>query len=233
MIDIVIPYWENEGQELRYALRSFEKYFSGVGNIFIIGDKPSWVNWKANIIHIAAKDGNRMMGRERNIYKKLMLACAHPAVSDTFLFANDDHFMLQHFPAAAFPYYFHTHLEHSLSLAGDNPYRQTIQNTIDLLGKFFQNYDSHCPILLEKQLFMKTFSAVDWTRPYGYCLKTVYCHANGIKGEICLDVKIRRRGEYVALPAGLPYFSADDKAMDKSLRMTLETLYPNKSKYEV
>ena len=51
-MDIVIPLgtgsrWQNN--ELRFALRSIEKYLTGYDKIFIIGECPSYLQ---NIIHI-------------------------------------------------------------------------------------------------------------------------------------------------------------------------------------
>src|SRR5574344_2575607 len=53
VISGVIPYRADEanGQELRFALRSFEKKFKEPFHIVVIGDKEDWSD-EENIIHI-------------------------------------------------------------------------------------------------------------------------------------------------------------------------------------
>jgi hypothetical protein len=49
---IVIPYKDFKGQELRYTLRSIQKFVEDP-EITIIGDKPWWIK---NVHHIPFKD---------------------------------------------------------------------------------------------------------------------------------------------------------------------------------
>src|SRR5688500_2320198 len=92
----------NNDIELRYCLRSIETHLSGYGDIFLIVHKPKWVK---NVMHIPAEDEQRTWWKERNIYRKILLACEDPRVSDDFLFMNDDHYLLSDFVAGEFPYY--------------------------------------------------------------------------------------------------------------------------------
>ena len=74
MISVVYPLgtgskWQNN--ELRYSLRSLSK-ISGIGDVFIVGEKPDWVR---NVIHIPCKDVP--FRKEYSIYTKIMAAMAN------------------------------------------------------------------------------------------------------------------------------------------------------------
>jgi hypothetical protein len=152
--------------ELRYCLRSIEKHLSGVDEIFIIGYCPDWVQ---NVIHIPADEDPRNRFRDRNIMNKMVMACKDERVSDNFLMVHDDHFLLADYEAGAFPYYHMGPMNEGFGQYGD-----TKQNTKSLLHfqPEFNNYDCHCPIVFNKQLFMRSVALADWSKWYGYCNNT-------------------------------------------------------------
>ncbi len=233
MIDIVIPLNNRSYQkniELRYCLRSIEKHLSGVGNVFIIGYCPEWVQ---NIIHIPFEEDPRNRFRDRNIMLKMAEACKDGRVSDNFLMVHDDHFLLADYQAGDFPYYHMGPMNE-----GQGQYGETKQNTKSLLSftETFNNFDCHCPILLNKQLFMRSVALADWSKWYGYCMKTLYCVMNGIEGEYIDDIKIRMpldKEMIEKLIAGRKWFSIGDRCFQPGgMKEVLNELYPNKSKYE-
>jgi hypothetical protein len=229
LTDIVIPLNNRSTQkniELKYCLRSIERYLSGVGNIFIIGYCPDWVT---GCIHIPADEDPRNRFRDRNIMNKMMIACKDERVSDDFLMVHDDHFLLADYEAGAFPYY---HM--GLINEGQGQYGDTKQNTRALIGQT-NNYDCHCPILFNKEKFIKVTRA-DWSKWYGYCLKTLYCVMNGIQGEYMKDIKIRmplKAKEINQMIAGRPWFSIGDRCWTEGgMKEVLQMLYSTPSKYE-
>lgn len=105
-VDIVIPLgvgslWQDN--ELRFCLRSISKYLTDYGQIFIIGDCPDFIQ---NIIHIPATDSIFRKDKDRNIFNKLMIACEQNEISESFLFMNDDHYLLSDLVASEIPYYY-------------------------------------------------------------------------------------------------------------------------------
>jgi len=232
MTDICIPLNNRStvrNLELRYCLRSIEKHLSGVGNIFIIGHCPDWVQ---NVIHIPADEDPRNRFRDRNIMSKMMIACKDERVSDDFLMVHDDHFLLSDYEASKFPYYHMGPMNE-----GEGQYGDTKQNTKSLLSfaESFNNYDCHCPIVFNKEKFMRSVTLADWSKWYGYCLKTLYCVMNGIEGEYMEDIKIRmplEREGVEGLIAGRKWFSIGDRCFSTGMKEVLQTLYPNPSKYE-
>ncbi len=121
---------------------------------------------------------------------------------------------------------------------GQGQYGETKQNTKSLLSftETFNNFDCHCPILLNKQLFMRSVALADWSKWYGYCMKTLYCVMNGIEGEYIDDIKIRMpldKEMIEKLIAGRKWFSIGDRCFQPGgMKEVLNELYPNKSKYE-
>lgn len=229
MTDIVIPLGTRstqKNQELRYSLRSIEQHLTGVGNVFIIGECPEWLQ---NIIHIPFTEDPRNRYRDRNIMLKMSEACKDSRVSDDFLMVHDDHFLLAYYEAGAFPYYRCGDL-----VPNGGQYGYTKENTIHLLGRI-SNYDCHCPIVFNKELF-KAVALVDWSKWYGYCLKTLYCGINNIQGEFIEDIKIRyphTKDEIKEQIAGRKWFSIGDRCFQPGGMLdVLNELYPNKSRYE-
>jgi hypothetical protein len=219
---IVIPLGtgsRNNDLELRYALRSIEKYMTGYGDVFIVGDHPDWLR---NVIHIPSHDyGDKTYHKERNIYTKIMAAIADYRVTEDFLFMNDDHFLLQDYEAGKFPYYCHGWLSEFMTVTD---YKCTVANMLQLFTDPVPYFDVHCPILYNKYHFKVAMSQLDWSKPFGYCIKTVYCNAViGLTAQGYPDLKINE-----AYPAQ----KIRDKAFNGGIKAVLQELYPRKSKYE-
>jgi hypothetical protein len=237
MTSIVIPLgngsrWNNT--ELRYALRSVDKYLTGYGEVLIIGEKPDWLH---NVVHIPCPDyGDKIYDKEHNIYCKIITACADERVTEDFLFMNDDHFLLQGYEAGIFPYYCHGWLSEYMTVTD---YKHTVKNTNELLwplGHDCPYFDIHCPILYNKEKFTWGLADADWTKPFGYCIKTVYCNSmEGMKATEYPDLKINEvltASQIHKQIAGRPWFSIGDRAREGGLLRVLNDLYPHKSKYE-
>lgn len=235
MASAVIPYKYSEKSELqlRYTLRSLQKYLSGIGEVFIFGKSPAWVK---NVTTILTPEidwsFDKIYQKERAIYEKVRLACYNDQVSDDFLFMNDDHFLLMRFDASAFPAYFQGHTRDYLNRP--DIYVNTLQNTEELVpgAKYF---DVHAPCLYNSTKFIEAMEGLDWAKKFGYCIKTVYHHAWRIEGWKSKDLKIKiplsedqiRQCLYTRI-----WFSTADSAINPAMVSFLNQLYPAKSIYE-
>lgn len=214
--------------ELRYCLRSIEKHLNNYGDIFIIGEYPSWLQ---GCIHIPAEDGTQDYHKEANIYRKILAACNDDRVSDRFLLFNDDHYLLSDFNAGLFPYYHDGNLSQKMTVTN---YKHTLQNTIKALPADRPYMDVHCPMLFTKSVF-KGLEQYDWTVPYGYCLKTLYTNHYIVAKTQYPDLKIKDPlpyAEIIHLLKGRSWFSIGDGAFAGDIRQVLEDLYSVPSKYE-
>jgi hypothetical protein len=230
MVDIVIPHNHRSTQkhlELRMCLRSIEKHLTNVRNVVIVGYLPEFVT---GVTHIPFDEDPRNRFRDRNIAYKVNEAFKHRQVSDDILMVHDDHFLLDDYDAGAFPYY---HCGPMVPNVGQ--YAHTKENTICVVGET-NNYDTHCPIVFNRQKFQDTVMNADWSKWYGYCLKTLYCSLNGIEGEYYEDIKIRlplTYPEIIEQISGRKWFSIGDRCFVKNgMKQVLQDLFTVKSKYE-
>ena len=272
MTDILIPLGtgsRHDNLELRYCLRSIEKHLKGVGNIFLVGEKPDWVQ---NVIHIPAKDNPNNWNRARNIYDKIMAGINYSIkvikdtdlyemsltesgveagynisedqiieLSDNFLFMNDDHYLLTDYEAGEFPYYHRGEFNLlELQKGGNMPqYKQTL-NTIKFGFDEGYDFDVHCPILFNKTFFKTIFGRIPERWPeHGILIKSYYANhcLDTSKWVPCEDLKfsqpLMKESIYQALE-GRSWFSIGDKCLKSgAMKEVLETIYPDKSKYEL
>ena len=88
--------------ELRYSLRSIEKYLQDVEEVIIVGDNlPDWIN---NVTQIILPD---IKGKKQLSIRRKILAALN--YTDEILFMNDDVYFLK--PSNDFPYYYHGYLK--------------------------------------------------------------------------------------------------------------------------
>lgn len=86
--DWVIPVRVGEpAEELRYALRSIAAH-APHGRIWLVGYRPAWAR---GVEHIATR---QIGSKYRNTTAAVRAACEHPEVSDPFVLANDDMFVM-------------------------------------------------------------------------------------------------------------------------------------------
>lgn len=237
-MDIVYPLgtgslWGNN-KELRYSLRSIEKFLIGFHNVFIVGECPEWLQ---SVIHIPCRDVNGV-NKEKNIFDKIMAACRDPRLSDDFFFMNDDHFLLHAIQASAFPYYYHGSLREKAESVEDVYYGCTLTNTIKVLRARNLprlHFDVHMPIVYNKYSFMDVVSSYDWTVAWGYAIKSLYCNTLLIRGQQYADLKVKGqydRDELQRITAGRPCFSINDYSLVDDMREFIHSHYPEQSQFE-
>lgn len=222
MIDIVIPYTEGEtkGAELRLCLEGIKRHMINAGNVFIVGDQPSFAGY---YIHMQETDRGR--GKQDNIRLKILAACSHPQISDPFLFMNDDYFLLRQMDAQSVPYLYNkTMLKAYHDKRKIGSYKQALQNTVDFLGGDALHYDIHYPIIYRKENFTQSMELADWcnwSKRDGFVIKSLYCAMCGIKGQQIDDPKLK---EIVLMPNEVhqrvkdwPMFSTDENTFNQAV----------------
>ena len=227
MIDIVIPLGKGSKHnniELDYCIKGIKKHLKGYGNIYIIGENPK----RDDVVFIQHTESAKPVFKERNICDKLLHASSMAQVSDTFLYMNDDHFLLQDIDVDKFPFHHKGILPNT---SGDNVYYRSLKNTYRALSaKGFDtlNYDVHAPMLIHKEAFIRTMSAYDWSVSYGYVIKSLYANTTGITGSFVRDVKMNKsysEPEIKAKIDGQMYFSIGDAGLNDAMKKVLKELY--------
>ncbi len=239
-MNILIPLgsgsvWQDN--ELRYALRGVEKHLKGFGEVVIVGEKPSWLT---NVIHIPAEDRWQACYRDFNIYNKIRLAIDSYSLGEEFLFMNDDHFLLQDVEACLFPYHYQHSLHNSIKLRENNSqYKKVLTNTLNLLvsrNASIIDFDTHAPIIYNSKKFLQHVSSVDWSKPCGYGIKSLYCNLNNIEGihyDDCKLIEPLLKEEILSTIAGRMYFSIGNRSLNDEMKAVLNDLYPEKSRFEL
>lgn len=240
-MNIVIPlspFNNTDNAELKYALRGFEKYLPHTGITIIGRELPDW-SQGLSLIKFADVPDERF--RDRNIMRKL-LAYADAHRLDDFIYANDDHFLLQQFNGHQIVRK-GTLGEAVIGLKNTEPYKHTIENTMKYFGvnkgplvggKDYYNYDVHYPCIMNWGHYTETVIYADWTKPFGFMLKSIYYRV-AWKSVLVEDFKINEPSTFEKIKESLigkSFFSTSDKAFNAEMQKVLEYLYPVKSKYE-
>ena len=203
----------HNNDELRYSLRSIEKYCKDVGRVFIVGNKPNFI---INCELIWVDDKFEWW---KNAFEKTK-AAIYGGISDEFLLFNDDFYMLRPFEAAKYPFYYRGDIPQK----PNNPYQEVIVNTrrvLEGLKKPFKHFGVHCPMRIEKEKYLSLEKYL--TTPVSVrCLYgNLFC--KGVKTEDNKGTKIKN--------AKQKCFSSADIA-DESMFEELKHMFDTPSKWE-
>lgn len=237
--DIVYIYNEKlsrwRGQELKLSLRSLEKHGQNYNNVYLIGDKPPYLNDK--IIHIPMEDDQKN-SREKRICEKILTACRAKEISDPFVIFNDDYFLVNEIDFSELHYHYFNDLGTKAKNRGKNDmYKQALQNTlIALLSKGLptKHFDIHYPMYYHKENFIKVMEQYDWTVKGGYVIKSLYANTLEIEGLPRKDHKIylnHNKREITEAIANIDLFSTEH--ISRAMAEILHKLYPERSSYEL
>lgn len=222
-------FWNDN--ELRYSLRSIQRFLKGYNKVWIIGNVPRFP--VRNLNYIAFLENGRYPSV--NIKNKILTACRSEHISDKFIFFNDDHFLLKEFEAQEFPYYYCGDLK---DVRNATNYMHTVENTVAALtaaGHPTKNFDTHTPIVYDKKLFKSIMAQYDWSVQHGLCIKSLYCNTLGMRGMYAEDGKMYRGKNEEQLRHWLSHhdiFSIGDECLNHLLKNRFPIIYPTKSKYE-
>lgn len=178
--DLVIPLgkgssWDNN--ELRYVLRSFDKNFADLGKVFIVGDSK-WIKEKLPWLKAEIVDCSDPFNanKDANMIRKVIKVIDTCDLSDEFIRATDDHFVLR--KVESFPPMY------TYNLADKDPgwwgrrsrWKNRLKRTKTILsvhGKTIYNYDGHFPMTYKKD-FKKVMESYPYTKSIGYTINTLY-----------------------------------------------------------
>lgn len=219
-MDAIIPLLNkspNNFQELRYSLRSLDKWLNP-DNVILVGGKPDWYTGT----HIPHADVDSMYWKEKNICDKVLAGCA--ASSENFIYTNDDFFVFA-------PYWGMHHKGTVLStMEKKSPagsYYKLLENTVKLFGAGCLNYDTHCPIIMSRSGVKYMASKLDWSVKFGYGFKTSFVYSMGMEdiGTYYPDAKY----QFIPDVIDRPYISTEDSVRNLHV---LDKYFPHKSRFE-
>jgi hypothetical protein len=144
--------------ELRYSLRSVQTNLKNHGQIFIVGERPTWLR---KIRHLSMPDS--MQHKQQNAINKILHACRSPKVSENFILMNDDFFFLKPTDADNLPTYSLGNLKQFWQ-GKAGMYRLSIQNSLKIIDKKSpKNFEVHYPMVINKKKFIEAMEGTRWS----------------------------------------------------------------------
>ncbi|MGW4731839.1 hypothetical protein ACWEQC_22195 [Streptomyces shenzhenensis] len=191
-MDIVVPVREGAANEsLRYALRSWAANLPH-RRVWLVGYRPPWAT---GVEHIRTHQAGKT--KYKNTTAALRTVCEHPDVSETFLYCNDDFFVMR--KQKIMPV-FHRgpvrEVEAYYATRGNGSYLRGLRETRDLLVSLGHteplSYELHVPLPVTKAGMLH---ALDIGGHLDVLHKrTAYGVLAGIGGTRMRDVKVLQRG---------------------------------------
>lgn len=143
----------SENEELRYSLRSVEKFFPH-RNVWFYGGKPEGLNPDRYVEVVQTEDTKWM--KVRSMIRK---ACMNDEISEDFWLFNDDFFIMQPFDENSPPTYNGELCKHIVRVEERHGQRATdwtvrlrhLVNTLETAHKGTLNYAVHKPILINRK----------------------------------------------------------------------------------
>lgn len=237
MFDVVFPLGNGSkhgNMELRYSLRSIEKHLKDFGKVFIVGERPVFLN--DSIIHIPQPfiSGNAA----RNIAMNLLEACRDTRLSQTFYYFNDDYLICQDVDSSNFPPYFKCDLSHTYRI-NTTDYRRHVRSTIETLtaqGHKTLNFDVHFPTLFDKTKLAGVIETNNFPTNFGFIIKSLYFNTLGEAGVFRLDckcVQIKKMEQWREYVKTTECFSIADTCINPVFKAFMEEMFPEKSRWEI
>ena len=206
---LIIPI-KNDGNynQLRFSLRSITSHHD-ITDCILVGGKPAWYTGK----HIPHKDYGPVF-KEANIRDKVLAS----GVTGRFLFANDDHILLQPITNVYNKGLLSDCLKKRI---GNGSYTRCLRNTLEHYGDV-DNVDTHCPMFMDAEGVKKT--NFEWPE-FGIGFKTCYAFENNIQSVYMEDCKVSKLSQV----NNRMWFSCKDDFNTAELF----GLYPEKCKFEL
>lgn len=225
----------NNDDEIRYSLRSLDKFCPDVTRVFLTGGLPKFID-ERKVVYTPADD----IGVPAiNHWHKVKETIEQTDISNDFILMNDDFFFVKQTELSKYPLYFRGELIKELDQ--NSLYKQMLYNTrlcvLNNGGCSFLDFSVHCPIRYNRERFKKLnpiFEEVKAEKP-AFSVRSVYGNLFSLDEERIYrkDIKIRRSTEKVEDVVGeADCFSVSDDVFSCDTLDYLWFNFPNKSRWE-
>lgn len=231
--------WDNN--ELRYSLRSIEKFGKNVGNIYVVGYDPGFLSDKVTII----PHEDLYIRKHKNILENIKYAVEHSNIGENFLLSSDDHFYVKETDFDNYPYFCRGELPNTVKANVKNKgYIGSLVDTRKLLernGYTYYNFSQHGNTHLTREgikeadrLICSSYTTKFGCEPTCLILNVAYSqHPFSITDREDLKVgNIANKDELIKLIGDREVFSIYDNSIECGVAEYLQELFPNKSIYE-
>lgn len=245
--DLVIPIGKTPtwGEELKYILRSWDKNYEDLGNVFLIGEKV-WIkgkySWLQNVVIVDCNDPYRQ-NKDANIIRKVIKAIDTRKLSDPFIRTSDDQYLLEKVDNFK-PVYSHDLKDKEIRWWNrSSRWKNRLKNTFRTLQRRQKptfNYDVHFPLEVRHD-FKTIINKYYYINSAGYTINTLYFnnalrqHKKMEKIRVYIDrpmkeAQIRKEIKDMTF---LTYSNKNnDRALNVELRKVIKNKFRAKSKFE-
>jgi len=172
-VTVCIPYVRSlaQGNELQLAIRGWAENFKQGMNIVVIGDREDWMNDLVHVIECERISNNPPL----DVVHKMMLAIESDQVTDKFIWANDDQYLISPCMLADFETLKCTGKLGDKNM-GSTLYQQNKKRTFDFLVKHGAptwDFSTHTPFVFEKDLLEDMIKSFELTKE-AHLVATLY-----------------------------------------------------------
>ena len=241
-----------DDQELRYSLRSIDKFGKGVGRVFVAGHCPEWLSSNVTKVPFLQPYSNlqdignfmdRLACKHINIIETVLYAIDNTDIGDEFLVSMDDHFYVRNVDFDNYPFYLKGKEGRELPKSSSSEYGKFMVKTREFLeSKGLSTYylvphrNMHCSRKIINECRNTINTCIENKVPIEYlCYLLNYQYTKyGFELIPTKDVKVKNGFEWYKLnPEYTEVFSTIDYTPYSRLDDMIGSLYKNKSKYEV
>ena len=237
------------GEELKYSLRSFDEYFAELGELWIFGYLPPYID-PLKVTHVSEQPSvNEGIFTHPGVRR--LVVRDYPEIGEDFIVASDDHYLLSSVKMGDLGPYALQDLS-QVKTRGRSDWQLKIWRTYDLLvhlGYPTINYESHTPMQINRSkytamanLFTNTEKAARHDNE-SYCVATAYWNIVGngnLKIRSGHDYRIgftqinrtNRKSKIKKALQGKTFLFHNDHGLTRALKSVIRELYPNKSRFE-
>lgn len=158
-MDVVIPFRHSsqDDEELRYTLRSYERHLKGLGKVWLLGDRPTWLTEDAAIIeHVPHEQLVRGFGFRTPVRSYFLLTFLGSVISELspeYVQGMDDAVLLEPVDSAFLRIPRAVEDLERADRRGRGPWRDSLWFTHDSLlrlGYPGVNYEAHIPLVYRR-----------------------------------------------------------------------------------
>ena len=219
-------------EELRYSLRSLDKFGQNVGRVFITGECPKFVD-QTKVTFLPELD----IGCPAiNHWWKVHQTFSKTDIGGRALLMYDDIFFCRPTDCANYPWRWRGELP---TLRPDGEYRRSLYNAerwLEQRNMPILNYTLHQPCIYEKKNFLKMEKDFDDLKLSDVAMSPRSIYANRFvcgRTEFMEDLKIRATVDNLAeLIKDRDCFSIADDCLDGPVQWWLDETLPERSQWE-
>ena len=242
-IDVVIPLgvqsaW-GSNEELRYCLRSLEKYFVDLGNVYIVTDTPpEWISGQVIVIELGDK---HKRNKDANLIDKVLLACKQPQISDPFVRGADDYLLLKPVGINNILPTYTKALDGNAGGSRNNKWYRRLNNTYHFVKeqgcKNPKNFDTHSFAPVRKNEFIQIVEKADYAKT-GMCINSLYYnlsdqHAMPLESKVSLTQPIHDVEQIRHLFKNHTFLNTNGKGLTLAAKQVIQEFLPEKSRFEI